>query len=153
MTLIFAKLERTRSSRGGQYVVIFQKVPKNSIFDQLLTSIPTPPPAPTYPHPQRTPPPPTYAPSHPPPPNVSTLPPQRTPPPLRTPTQPTTYPSHVPPSPHVPPSCTPIPHPPHVLPSPIAPSTTYPLPPLSLVRGHLNLTVVRVSVGELVWDL
>ena len=31
-----AKLERTRSSRGDQYVVIFQKVPKNSIFDQYI---------------------------------------------------------------------------------------------------------------------
>ena len=36
MNLIFA----TRSSKGGQYVVIFQKVSKNSIFDQLLTSTP-----------------------------------------------------------------------------------------------------------------
>ena len=33
-----AKLEQTRSSRGGQFVVIFQKVPKNSFFDQLLMS-------------------------------------------------------------------------------------------------------------------
>ena len=36
--LFSAKLERTRSSRGDQYVVIFQKVSKNSIFDQLFTS-------------------------------------------------------------------------------------------------------------------
>ena len=35
--LFSAKLERTRSSRGDQYVVIFQKVPKNSIFDSLFT--------------------------------------------------------------------------------------------------------------------
>ena len=77
--LFSAKLERTRSSRGDQYVVIFQKVPKNSIFDQLITST-TPPPAPTYPpsprqrtpSPQRTPQR-IQHPTNPPPPNVPPL--------------------------------------------------------------------------------
>ena len=96
-----AKLERTRSSRGGQYVIIFQKVPKNSTFDQLLTH-PNVPPNPrrtplTYPHPPRI------------PPN-----PRRTP---------LTYP-----------------HPPCIHQPRRTPN--HGVPPLFLVRGHLNLTVV-----------
>ena len=98
MTLILqfsAKLVRTRSSRSGQLVVIFQKVPKNSIFDPLLAS--TPPPAPTNPHTNVPPPPrpnephtnvsprPPIYPPPPPPPNVNPLPKLTQPPPQRTP--------------------------------------------------------------------
>ena len=106
-----AKLERTRSSRGDLYVVIFQKKPKNSILTSYSRQQPQcprrrpnlPPPPPTYSLHQRTPstypisnppPPPTYPPPQRTSPNV---PPQRTPPPpqrtpQRTPPQPTPNP-------------------------------------------------------------
>ena len=100
MTLIFAIFCKTRTNTFIQVrpkVVIFQKVFKNSIFDQLLASNPPPPPHPNVPPPQRIPP-------HVHPPPQRTNVPQRIQPPLPnvssppSPThpQPTTYPPHVP---------------------------------------------------------
>ena len=75
-----AKLERTRSSRGGQYVVILQKSPKTAFLTSssrqpLRPNVPPPPPPPphvtstprrtplTYPYPPTYPHPPTYPPT------------------------------------------------------------------------------------------
>ena len=168
MTLIFATFCKTRTNAfiQGRPICsnfqIFQKVSKNSIFDQLLTSTP----APTYPPP---PPPPTYITyplthdhnprrtpvkySHPPnvPPLQHTPPPSNIPPPQRIPpnVHQSPHPQRIPPNVHPPP-------PPTYAPTHDVPlNVTYPhLPrthqprrtlPLSLVRGHK--TVVRVSMG------
>ena len=114
-----AKLERTHSSRGGQFVVIFQKVPKNSIFDQILTSTPRPnvPPSPTYPR-QHIPPPPNVPPQRKPP-----FPPTYPPLPLLCNTQPTTYP-HPPNLP--PPNVSPQTYPPNPRRTPPPPNVPHP---------------------------
>ena len=106
-----AKLERTRSSRGGQYVVIL----KRPICKNFPVSVPPLTPRRIIPPPSRTP-----IPTYPPPPRRTPLRritiPTYPPPPRRTPLRRIT-PTYVPPPPHdVPPSPTTYPPPPHDVP-------------------------------------